>query len=76
MRKNKGACIDGNPERPILKFQDNEKVSRIPNEYFPLVIIATIANFYMSRILINKESSWDIMYVELFEKIGLKREKL
>lgn len=35
-----------------------------------------VEHFDVSRILIDKGSSWDIMYYELFEKIGLKREIL
>lgn len=30
----------------------------------------------MSRILIDNGSSCDIMYAELFEKLGMKKEKL
>lgn len=33
-------------------------------------------NFDMLRIFIDEESSCDIMYIELFEKLGLKRESL
>lgn len=33
-------------------------------------------NFGMLRIFIDDESSCDIMYAKLFEKLGLKRESL
>lgn len=67
---------EGKPQRPILRFLGNEKVGRIPNEKFPLVIIETISNFNMTRILNEGGNSCDIMYSKLFEKPGLKREKL
>lgn len=35
-----------------------------------------MANLYMSRILMDREISCEIMYAEIFEKLGLKREKL
>lgn len=40
------------PKRPILEFQDNEKVGGIPNEIFPLVITVAIPNLDTSKILI------------------------
>lgn len=48
-------------------------VGEILNKIFPLMIMVTITNFEVSRILIDGgESYWDIIYVELLEKIGLK----
>lgn len=41
-----------------------------------MVITVTIAIFDVSRVLIDVGSSCDIMYVGLFEKMGLEREKL
>lgn len=57
------------PMRPILEFKYSEKVSKIPNVISPLVIIETMENFKLSRTLIKKGSSCDVMYVELFEKL-------
>lgn len=56
-----GANYEEKPERLILRFYDGEKVGIIPNEKFPLVIIATIANFDVSIILIHEENSRSIM---------------
>lgn len=41
-----------------------------------LVIMATIDNFDVSKILIDDGISRDIIYAKMFEKLGLKREKL
>lgn len=48
----------------------------IPNEIFPLVIMTTMENFDVSRIIIDGGSSCDIIYIELFDKLGLKKDKL
>lgn len=40
------------------------------------VVTTTVANFYASKILINKRRSCDITYVELFHKLVLMRENL
>lgn len=53
-------------ERLVLGFLDNEKVDGILNEIFPKVIIVSMSNSDMSKILINDTSSCNIMYVELF----------
>lgn len=48
-------------ESHILEFRDNEKVHGIFKDIFPLVITKTMINFNISRVLINKRSSCDIM---------------
>lgn len=45
------------------------------NVTFSQVITITMTNFDVSRILVDI-SSWDIMYAQLFEKLGLNRENL
>lgn len=62
------------PKRPMLEFLDSEKAGGIPNYFFPLVITATISDFDVSQILIDGGNSCDIIYSELFEKIGLNKE--
>lgn len=65
-------------KRPIkvdVKFQDNEKVKGIPNDIFQFSH-NTINHFYVSRILTDSGSFYDIMYLELFEKMCLKKENL
>lgn len=37
--------------------------------------MATIVNFDVSRVLLNRGSSCDIIYSDFFDKIGLKKEK-
>lgn len=64
------------PDRPMLGFWDLENFGGIPNESFPIVIIATIGKFDISQILTDGGSSYDIMYSELFEKMNLNRSNL
>lgn len=54
------------PKKLILRFKDSEKVDGIPNESFYLLITTTIANFDMSRILIDGGSLCNIMYAKIF----------
>lgn len=49
---------------------------RYPHGVFSLVITTTVANLEISRILINKGSSSNIMYTILFEKAVLKKDNL
>ncbi|MCI52330.1 hypothetical protein A2U01_0073574, partial [Trifolium medium] len=60
----------------VLGFGDEERVGGSPNEIFPLIFVTTMANHDVSRILEDEGGSRDIMYGELFEKLGLKRESL
>lgn len=62
-------------ERLILGFHDSGKIRGIPNEIFPLVILNSISNFEISRVLIDDINSYYIMYSDLFKKMGLKKEK-
>lgn len=68
------------PQSQILGFLHNEKWvgegGWILNTIFRLFIIATMANCYISRVIIDDESSYDIMYDEVFEKLRMKKEKL
>lgn len=68
--------IDDKLEWSISGFRDGENFGDIPNEMFLLVIIATMANIYTSRILIEGEILCDIMHAKLFERMGFKKEKL
>lgn len=74
--KKEGNTSTTNQERHILGFRDSEKVWWILKEILPLVIRVPIANFDVSRVLIDGDSSYDIMYGDLFENMGLKKEKL
>lgn len=63
-------------DRLILELRDLEKVWGIPNKNFPLVIIARVGKFDISRILVDDGSSYNIMYSELFEKMDLNWSNL
>jgi hypothetical protein len=58
--------------KTLLGFTDCDLVNGSPNEDLPLIIIATIANADISRILIDQGSSSDIMYSELFTRLRIK----
>lgn len=62
--------------RPMLGFRDLEKVRSIHNKISPLMIIATVGKFDVSRILIDGGSFYDIMYTNLFEKIRMNQSSL
>lgn len=66
--------VDKKLERLVLGFKVNEKVGDIHNEIFILVIMMTMLNFDVLRILIERERSSDIMYAKLFMNSGLKME--
>ncbi|MCH81098.1 hypothetical protein A2U01_0001877 [Trifolium medium] len=74
------ASIMGGPSNPrgraVLGFDDHGYPGGVPNEIFPLIIIATMAHHDVSRILIDQGSSCDVMYRELFQKLGLRRDCL
>lgn len=60
----------------MLGLQGSKKVGNIPNEIFPLVIIATVRNFDVSNILIDGGNSYNIIYSELLERIRVDRNGL
>lgn len=61
---------------PMLGFQDSEKFKGISNELLPLVIMTIMGQFDIPQIFINEGSSCDILYLLLFEKMGLDWESL
>lgn len=67
LSKEEGNDLTRELETSILGFQKSEKVGGTSNEIFPLVIKDTIANFDVSRILINEKIFCNIMYEVLFE---------
>lgn len=62
--------------RPPLTFEDNDLLDGKPNKYIPLIVWAVMENFKVRRILINQGSSADIMFGELFTKLGISIEDL
>lgn len=69
-----------NKERGVRKlaieFLDKEKVGRIPNAYLSLVIIAIIINHFISRILVDNGSCYNLIYLENLIKIILWSQDL
>lgn len=56
-------------KRPILKLTD-DKIKGASTEIFPLVMVAKIRDHDLSRCLVDKGRSCDIMYNETFEKLN------
>lgn len=71
-----GSTSSTDLERSVLGFRDNDQVRVVLNEIFLLVITTTIINFGVSQFLIDNGSSCNIMYDDIFERIGLKKQKL
>lgn len=63
-------------ERPIIGFWDKEEVDGVYNKVLLLVINAKVVNHTVPRTLIQGGSFYDIMYVDLFEKLILDKEEL
>lgn len=62
--------------RHILGFQDRQKVDEVPNATLLLVIIATITNHLVSGNLIDNGSYYDIIYIDIFNRLGLRDQDL
>jgi hypothetical protein len=60
----------------MLGFSDDKYPGETPNKIFPFIVIAMLVKHDVLRILIDQGNSSDIMYQELFEKLGLKRKGL
>lgn len=74
--KKEGTSIEEKTKRLILGFKDNNQVRGSLNEIFLLVVTTTMNNFKISRVLIEGMSLCAIMYIELFKKLCLSKEKL
>lgn len=64
------------PRRTILGFEDDELVGGKPNKMFPLIIVATMENHDVCKILVDEGSSCEIICEDFFTKLGLKKECL
>jgi hypothetical protein len=62
-------------QRPPLGFTDHDLINGSPNEDLPLLLIANIADYDVSRILIDQGSSCDIMFNEIFSKLQIEQER-
>lgn len=54
----------------------SRKLGEFLNDIFPLVITTIVGHFDLSQILTNGGRSCDIMYSNMFKKIGLNKENL
>lgn len=60
----------------MLGFRDSDNMGGTSSKKSPLVITTTIRKFDVSRILIDDDNSYNIMYSKLFENMGMERESL
>lgn len=60
----------------MLGFRDRKKVNGIPNATLSLVITATITKHVVSGILINDGSTCNLIYREIFTRLGLGLQDL
>lgn len=59
-----------------ITFSKNNYGASVPNHDDPLVLSGIIANCEVKRIFADQGSSTDIIFGDLFEKLGFKREEL
>lgn len=57
----------------ILGFLDREKIDKIANSELLLVIIVVIADQALTRLLMDDESSWNILCEDVFERLSIKQ---
>ena len=73
------ACVEGeSPEkrmkvgRQIISFDEEDLEGMIQPHDDALVVIARISGFLVKRVMIDQGSGADVMYPDLFERLGLK----
>jgi len=59
-----------------LAFHDHELPDGAPNSFVPLLVQACIANFDVSRVLIDIGPSCDIVYTRIFKTLQMKEKNL
>lgn len=69
-------CKDQGNGRLILGFLDKEKVDGSSNAILPLIITIIIANQYVFGVLVDDESSCDLIYFEILARLGLRLQDL
>lgn len=70
------SCKKGKTLCPCITFGEHDYGPTAPDHDDPLVISGVLANYKVKRIFIDQGSSADIIFDDLFEKLGLKREEL
>ena len=63
-------------QEPGITFSTKDYEGIIPHDNDPMVITLQIFNWNVKRVLIDPESSADILYYQAFEKIGLDEKQL
>lgn len=66
----------GIKKRLILGFHDNEKMDGISNVALPFIVTDVIANYYVSRVLLDDRSSCNLICLDIFAKLDLKQQNL
>ena len=63
-------------ESPIIKFSEKD-VRRLYHPHDDALIVSIrIENYNMHRVLVNNESSTDILYYPTFQQMGIGKERL
>lgn len=65
-----------NSDMSNLGFKNHEKVDGTPNPTLPLIITTTIDNHYVLGILVDDESSCNLIFLVIFMKLGLSKKDL
>ena len=60
----------------VISFSDKDLEGIQHSHDDPLVLTITVANFYVRRILVDNDSSTDILFAEVYDKLNLGRERL
>lgn len=55
-------------------FQDRNKVNEIPKVTLQLFIAGNVANHIVFGFLINDGSSCNVLYIDIFKKLGLQQQ--
>lgn len=66
----------GKTSDTCITFGEDDYGSEVQDHDDPVVILGVLANCEVKRIFIEQGSSADIIFSDLFEKLGLKREVL
>ena len=60
----------------VLGFSDKEKLGTVQPHDDALVVTLRIGGYYVKRVMIDKGSATEIIYLDLFKRLNLKSENL
>ena len=63
-------------DRELFAFDDEDLEGTIQPHDDTLVVTAQISGLLVKRIMINQGSRADVMYLDLFKRLGLKNQDL